>query len=491
MRGINILWIFLIFSFFGWLFSCLYYWIKEKKFYNKGFLTLPFSPTYGASAVICYAAFDKITDNIFIIFIGTGLLLSAFSVVLGIIGENILGCKPWDFSDMKLSLGNYTTIPIALLLGAGGAFSVKLLIPMVYTIIGYIPPLVSMIIALSLTALILIDYILSFITIILLKKKIRKLDSHAQLLGAEITEEQLKELEQNYNRLFTDNILRKRMTSAFPELRREEYVKQITQKLDDIKQDNMKQYSTVYDREEDKPFASGLCFEKLFALFVIGSFIGTCIETVYALIVEGHFECRVGLVYGPFIPVYGGGACMLTVALYKLYKLSDTLVFIIGAVIGAFFEYICSWAQETFLGTVSWDYSDMPLNIGGRTCLLYALFWGFLSLIWLRYIYPFVSKQIEKIPKKQGSIAITVLVVFMVVDAIVTVSAVYRWNQRVSGVPADNSFVEYIDKTFDDDRMEFLFPHMRDSDSLDELKSQGDATPDSAPQVIIEKPHES
>ncbi len=350
---------------------------------------------------------------------------------------------------------------------------------------------VSMIIALSLTALILIDYILSFITIILLKKKIRKLDSHAQLLGAEITEEQLKELEQNYNRLFTDNILRKRMTSAFPELRREEYVKQITQKLDDIKQDNMKQYSTVYDREEDKPFASGLCFEKLFALFVIGSFIGTCIETVYALIVEGHFECRVGLVYGPFIPVYGGGACMLTVALYKLYKLSDTLVFIIGAVIGAFFEYICSWAQETFLGTVSWDYSDMPLNIGGRTCLLYALFWGFLSLIWLRYIYPFVSKQIEKIPKKQGSIAITVLVVFMIVDAIVTVSAVYRWNQRVSGVPADNSFAEYIDKTFDDDRMEFLFPHMRDSDSLDELKSQGDATPDSAPQVIIEKPHES
>ena len=190
-------------------------------------------------------------------------------------------------------------------------------------------------------------------------------------------------------------------------------------------------------------------------------------------------------------PVYGGGACMLTVALYKLYKLSDTLVFIIGAVIGAFFEYICSWAQETFLGTVSWDYSDMPLNIGGRTCLLYALFWGFLSLIWLRYIYPFVSKQIEKIPKKQGSIAITVLVVFMIVDAIVTVSAVYRWNQRVSGVPANNSFAEYIDKTFDDDRMEFLFPHMRDSDSLDELKSQGDATPDSAPQVIIEKPHES
>ena len=97
------------------------------------------------------------------------------------------------------------------------------------------------------------------------------------------------------------------MTSAFPELRGSAYVKQVTQKLDEIKADNMKQYTAVYEHEEDKPFASGLCFAKLFAVFD-RLFIGTCIETVYALFAEGHFECRVGMVYGPFIPVYGGGA---------------------------------------------------------------------------------------------------------------------------------------------------------------------------------------
>ena len=488
MYWIELLWYFIIISFLGWLFSCLYNFINEKKFYNKGFLTLPFSPTYGASALLCYLAFNKLSEHIFIMYVGTTLLLSFFSVLVGVVGEKILGCKPWDYSKMKFAIGNYITFPFALLLGLGGTFAVKVLIPVIRLQLHHISDFMSMIIALSIAAVILIDYVFSFITIFRLKHRLSKFREDNKLHD-EITEEELCELEKNYNRILTDNILRKRMTSAFPELRGSAYVKQVTEKLDEIKADNMKQYTAVYEKEEDKPFASGFCFEKLFMLFVIGSFIGTCIETVYAFFVEGHFECRVGLVYGPFIPVYGGGACLLTTVLYRLFKLSDTLIFIISAALGAFFEYICSWCQETFLGTVSWDYSDMPLNIGGRTCLLYALFWGFLSLIWLRYIYPFVSKQIEKIPKKQGSIAITVLVVFMIVDAIVTVSAVYRWNQRVSVVPADNSFAEYIDQDILNRPKAYhspIDPHFY------QLLTKAKAWEyEQEVRLIIEKPHES
>ena len=259
------------------------------------------------------------------------------------------------------------------------------------------------------------------------------------------------------------------MTNAFPELRRTAYIKKVKEKLDEVKEENNKQYEPYYENKEDKPFASGLCFAKLFILLLLGSFVGFCIETVYALVVEGHFELRVGVVYGPFIPVYGGGAVLMTLVLYKLYKLSDTLVFIISAALGAFFEFICSWAQETFLGTVSWDYSDMPLNIGGRTCLLYSFFWGFLGLIWLRYIYPFTSRLIEKIPKRQGSVIVVVVFIFMVYNAVITVSAIYRYNQRAMGNPPTNKYEEYIDKHFNDDRMKVLFPHMRDSETLEEL----------------------
>lgn len=478
MYWIQLLWYFITGSFLGWLFSCLYYYISEKKFYNKGFLALPLSPTYGASVVLCYVVLHPLTNSLFVLFVGATLLLSCFSVIFGLIGEKILGCKPWDYSDMKFHIGSYITVPYALLLGLGGTFSCKVLIPSIQVLVGLMSDAVSMMVALSIVLLIAIDYVFSFITIIRLKRRLNQFRED-NVLHDEIGETELAELEQNYNRILLDNILRKRMALAFPELRGTAYVKRLRKTLGDIKEDNMKQYSMVYESKEEKPFASGFCIEKLFILFVIGSFLGTCIETVYVLVTEGHFECRVGMVYGPFIPVYGGGACLLTIVLYKLYKLSDTLVFIIGSVLGAFFEYACSWAQETFLGTVSWDYSKMPLNIGGRTCLLYACFWGFLSLLWLRYLYPFVSKQIERIPKKQGSVIVVVLFFVMTFDGIMTVSSIYRWNQRTAGVPATNVFAQYLDKHFDDERMIFLFPHMRDSKSLEELQVI-QATPDSA-----------
>ena len=97
----------------------------------------------------------------------------------------------------------------------------------------------------------------------------------------------------------------------------------------------------------------------------------------------------------------------------------------------------------------------------------------------MRYLYPFMSKQIEKIPKKQGSVILVVLFIFMLFNGIMTVMSIYRWNERIDGVPASNAVDVYFDKHFDDDRMKFLFPHMRDSESLEELQSDS-ATPDSA-----------
>lgn len=483
MDIIDLLWYFLIMSLLGWLFSGIYHFITEHRFYNNGFLTLPFCPSYGLGGVLCYLVFHRLTDNLFILFVGSGILLSLFCVLLGFFTEKLLGCKPWDFSAMRFAIGSYITLPYALFLGLGGIFAVRMLIPLLDLALGVIPPPVSMIVALSLCLLLLIDYIFSFITVIRLRNHIRRLNSLADLLVEDVDKKELGELTNNYNSLFTNSILRKRLTLAFPELRRTAYVKQLTSKLESIKAENMKQYSAVYEKKEDKPFASGLCLSKLFALFLIGSFIGTCIETVYAFIVEGHFEFRVGVVYGPFIPVYGGGACLLTLALYKLYKLSDTMVFIISGVLGCFFEYICSWGQETFLGTVSWDYSDMPLNINGRTCLLYGLFWGFLGLVWLRYLYPFISRQIEKIPKKYGSVLLTILFFFMLYNGFMTMGSIYRWNQREQCQPPQTSLGYYFDEKFDDRRMELLFPHMRDSNSLEELKKTPDKA--TADEVVI------
>ena len=458
---LDLLWYFVIFSFFVWVASSFRSLLLGKKFSNNGFLTSPFCPMYGFSAVICYTALKPFENSKLILFIGSTLILSALMVVVGVLVEKTLKFKPWDFSSSKFSIGNYITFPYALFLGLLGMLLVGLIIPVLRTAVEAIPFWVSLILVLCFCGIIVIDYVFSMITTIRLLRRIAKLKNSSELMDKGATEVEIQELEENYNRLFTENILRKRLAHAYPDLTHMAYVKQINAKIEEIKQDNMKEYTQTFESKDDKPFAYGFCFTKLFYLFVIGSFIGTILETIWAFCVDGHFEMRVGMVYGPFIPVYGGGACFLTAALYKLYKLNDTLVFVISAFVGAGFEYFCSWLQEQMFGTVSWDYSDTPFNLDGRTNLMYALIWGFLGLVWVRYLYPWTAKLIEKIPKRAGAIITTFLIVFMAFNGFMSVTATARWTQRTEGVPASNSFEEYLDEKFDNEKMEFLFPGMK------------------------------
>lgn len=225
---------------------------------------------------------------------------------------------------------------------------------------------------------------------------------------------------------------------------------------------NFFQYEeTAPEYIKKKKFAHGLNFYKLFWVFFIGSFIGVIIEIIFCILVtEHHYECRQGVIYGPFNPVYGFGAVLITLALYVMRNARDLWVFICGALLGGAFEYICSWYQETFLGTVSWTYEGQIGNIGGRTSLVFMLFWGILAILWLKFLYPLMAKCIEKLPMKLGKILTWILVVFMVLNMLISALAVYRMTQRHSGATAKNAYEEFMDTHYPDSFLMEIYPHM-------------------------------
>jgi len=207
-------------------------------------------------------------------------------------------------------------------------------------------------------------------------------------------------------------------------------------------------------------FARGLNIYKLLLILYIGSFAGVVVELGWCLLKHGYIESRAGLVYGPLNLLYGVGAVAITVALYRYRNHSRWLAFGAGMIVGSAVEYVCSWCQETFLGSRSWDYSDMPFNLNGRICLLYAFFWGFLGVLWLKNLYPRIAAVIMKIPDRFGKILTWALLAFFVFDAAVSLVAVYRWYGRTSGIAASNAFWRFIDLRFPDTRMQKIFANL-------------------------------
>ena len=212
--------------------------------------------------------------------------------------------------------------------------------------------------------------------------------------------------------------------------------------------------------KQQNHFARGLNGYKLMLICFVGSFLGVVIETLWCLLRHGYIESRAGLVYGPFNLLYGAGAVVLALALYRFRNRGRWLSFLGGMLVGSVVEYVCSWGQEALFGSRSWDYSAMPFNLNGRICLLYSCFWGVLGVLWITDVYPRMAKWILKVPNRPGKIITWCCTIFLAFNAVISLVTVYRWSERVQDVPAENGFWEMIDQRFPDERMERIYANM-------------------------------
>lgn len=219
-----------------------------------------------------------------------------------------------------------------------------------------------------------------------------------------------------------------------------------------------------YREEKAHHFARGMNIYKQLIILFVGSFAGVIVELLWCFLRHGYFESRSGLVYGPFNLVYGLGAYCLTVVLYDFRNRSAIYSFIGGFITGSVVEYACSFFQELLFGSTSWDYSNVPLNINGRICLLYSVFWGFLGVFWIKQVYPRFSVWVLKIPNRIGSALVWIFLAFMIFNAIVSGLAVYRWSERLDGKAASNAIERIMDERFPNSRLERIYPNMVFSD---------------------------
>ena len=170
----------------------------------------------------------------------------------------------------------------------------------------------------------------------------------------------------------------------------------------------------------------GLSIWRIIAYFIIYSVVGYIIETVFGIVTKGRWESRQSFLYGPFCAIYGLGAAIMIIFLHKYSKKYNTL-FIGGFIVGSIVEYLVSWIGEMILGVKWWDYSDMPLNINGRICVYFSLFWGFLALYLIASFNPKIDKMIDWIKSKISIKTLKTLTlsvtIILLIDCIITAFA--------------------------------------------------------------------
>lgn len=149
-------------------------------------------------------------------------------------------------------------------------------------------------------------------------------------------------------------------------------------------------------------------------VFFINSFIGFLLETTLKTFF--FHDMNNGILFGPWIPVYGFGAVIIAFISklifhrFKISKLWKTvLLFISVFFLLSFLEWVGGIVIEKVFHKVFWNYSDQKYNLGPYISLGMSLLWGIFSLILVYVVLPLEEKVIKKIPK-----IVSILLLFLI-----------------------------------------------------------------------------
>jgi len=156
-------------------------------------------------------------------------------------------------------------------------------------------------------------------------------------------------------------------------------------------------------------------FDYYVLLFFLVSFLGWLWEVGIYLVREWRFVNR-GILFGPWLPVYGSGALFLYLLLRR-WKRRPMFVFLISLTVCSLLEYLAGFFLEKAWGVRWWDYSGMLLNLNGHVCLMSSLMFGFGGLFLVFFLIPVYTGLYHRMPEKIRLTAGLLLLGLFVADA--------------------------------------------------------------------------
>ncbi len=221
-------------------------------------------------------------------------------------------------------------------------------------------------------------------------------------------------------------------------------------------------------------------------IFFLGSMAGLLIEEVWMLVSAGLTESRVGLVWGPFSPLYGLGAVLLTWLSFFLRSrgAAGWQVFLVSAVVGGVLEQIAGWSMSTFFDAESWTYLHLPDHITQWVAWRFLAAWGVLGLVWCRAVMPRLLYQIGMPTTRRQAVFVTLVAVYLVADVAMTLACFDRKAERDAGEPPSNAFEQWVDTNYNDEFISSRFENLKIGGERDLVDADGNIVLDESGRAV-------
>lgn len=183
------------------------------------------------------------------------------------------------------------------------------------------------------------------------------------------------------------------------------------------KKDRQTLYSslrTVSDARMHAASTMQYSLNTLITLFLIASVFGWTFETVLYLINDGVLT-NPGVLYGPWLPIYGVSSVLIVVLLRGLSEKPVVLFFSIMILCGAA-ELITGNLLELATGAKWWDYSNFALSIGSYTCLEALVVFGVGGMMLVYILAPTCERILQQVPLRTQRVFLGILLSIFFVD---------------------------------------------------------------------------
>ena len=173
--------------------------------------------------------------------------------------------------------------------------------------------------------------------------------------------------------------------------------------------------------------------ENWFLLFFICSVLGWLMEVLCKLVQSRRFINR-GFLIGPYCPIYGFGAVLVT-ALLSRYAGEPLAVFALAMVVCGTLEYMTGYLMEKLFHARWWDYSQKRFNLNGRVCADTLIPFGMLGLLMVYGVKPLLFSWFSAFSQGALDALCACLLALMLMDAAVSTSVLgkIRKTANLSG----------------------------------------------------------